>query len=140
MALPKAGESVNGPSPMNDQAVLQAALPHNGPKHLARLLNISIETAKHYYYRKLAGYRRAEVALAVLREFDRETLQKLRERALVRRQLAEMAGLDHEVEILNEREKMGTARPFAVRVADWIDAQGDSLQDTARTLAEKASE
>lgn len=78
------------PPEMNDQAVLRAVLPSNGPKLLARLLGSPVETARHYFYRHLSASRRREVALALLAELDRQE----RRLAVVRQHLEQMVG-DH---------------------------------------------
>jgi hypothetical protein len=75
---------------MSDEAVVRAVLPRNGPKHLARLLAVPLETARHWYYRNLSAGRRREVALALLAELDAQD----RQRAALRNDLLNMVGQD----------------------------------------------
>ena len=76
--------------PVNEGTVIRAALPSGGPKRLARLMDVPVETARHWWYRHLASSRRREVAAALLAEMDKQDV----ERSALRRRLAEWASGD----------------------------------------------
>jgi hypothetical protein len=134
MAQPKTGRK-----DVSDQSVIQAVLPSagNGPKRLARLMRVPIETARLWYYKSLSSYRRAEVALILLQEFDKETAG----RPEIRRRLCVMAGLVNEVEIL-AMPNSAAGESFIADAIDWVadgvGAASDKLGATAaRRIAEK---
>lgn len=79
-----------GEKPITDQEAVRAFLPHNGPKLLARLIGVSIETARSWYYRNLSKARRVEIARALLARLDEED----RRLAPYRKHLQEVAGSD----------------------------------------------
>jgi hypothetical protein len=123
---------------VNEQALIREVFPAHTAKRLARLMSIPLETAKHWLHRSLSSYRRAEVALTLLEEFDKET----RRREEIRRQLCVMAGLTHEVEILG----MVGSGEVQIALADRLLASAErnaekasSHEADARRLAEKAS-
>ena len=82
----------SGKPPVNDGSVIRAVLPAggNGPKRLARLMSVPVETARCWYYRHLSSSRRREVAAALLAEMDKQDV----ERSALRRRLAEWASGD----------------------------------------------
>jgi hypothetical protein len=82
MPLPNPGERG-----VTDESIIRAALPYHGPKRLARLMAVPIETARHWYYKHMSSARRRELAMALLAEMDAQEV----ERGAVRRRLAEWA-------------------------------------------------
>ena len=76
-----------------DIAVIRGVLPRNGPKHLARLMAVPVETARHWYYKHLSAVRRRELALALLTEMDAQDAR----RATWREHLQCVAGENGEV-------------------------------------------
>ena len=83
------------PSPMTDAELVRAVYPRHTMKRLARAMGAPLDTARHWLYRKMSGERRREMAKLLLAEFDRQDRE---ERAAVRQHLAEMAGMDAEME------------------------------------------
>lgn len=95
------------PTGLSDQIILQAVLPANGPKLLARLIGTPLTTAKRFYYQNLSGKRRREVALALIAEMDRQD----RRRAVIRQQLERMVGDDAALGGINHRGLLRSASP-----------------------------
>lgn len=88
MNTPKPGK--DDPMTTTDQAVMRGVLSRNAPKRLARLMSVSVETARCWLYRTLSASRRREIALALIAELDAED----RRRAAYRQHLVDMAGED----------------------------------------------
>lgn len=72
---------------MTDAEVIRAVFPRHTTKHLARMMNVPLDTARHWLYRTLSAARRREVALALLKKWDEED----RQRAACRQFLEKMA-------------------------------------------------
>src|SRR5690348_69816 len=89
----------------SDESVIRGVLPRNGPKLLARLMSVPVETARHWYYRTLSAARRQELALRLLDELDRQD----RIRAAYREHLCRMVDFN---------EEMAGARGSLVRMED----------------------
>ena len=79
-----------GEGHVTDESVIRAALPYHGPKRLATLMAVPVETARHWYYKRLSSARRKELAQALLDEMDRQEVQ----RSALRRRLAQWASED----------------------------------------------
>lgn len=79
-----------GESEVTDELVIRRVLPRNGPKLLALLMDVPIDTAKWWYYRHLSAARRKAVALALLEQMDDDD----RRRTELRTYLVKMAGTD----------------------------------------------
>lgn len=71
---------------MNDGELIRAVLPRNTMKQLARMMNVPIDTARHWLYRNLSNARRQELAEKLLKQLDdddrrraaaRQTLQRI---------------------------------------------------------------
>lgn len=77
-------------SKVTDAETIRAVYPRHTMKRLALLLNVPLDTARHWLYRSLSGARRRELALALLAELDRQE----HSRAAIRQQLQQMAGDD----------------------------------------------
>ncbi len=83
---------------VTDQALIREVFPAHGPKLLARLMAVPVNTAHHWLYVHLSASRRRELALKLLAELD----QQDRRRADVRQQLETIA--------YGERGEVGGAR------------------------------
>jgi len=81
-----------GPEPQRqsqqicDSELIRVVYPRNTLKHLARLLNAPIDTARHLLYRRFSHSRRRELAHKLLAELNRQDAL----RATVRQQLEDM--------------------------------------------------
>jgi hypothetical protein len=71
---------------------MREVFPTNGPKLLARLMNVPIRTAKCWYYGNLAKARQREVILGLIQEMARQDER----RAEIRKQLKQIVGT-HEI-------------------------------------------
>src|ERR1700757_4378476 len=129
MSSPKRCEMLTeAPKHMTVQALIRAELPVNTAKRLACLMDVPTETARSWLHRHLPDYRVREIARALLRRYDEETIKREQRR----RRLIQMAGLD-------EAEMLGTVGRIAHALADRADAAADRHEAAARWLAEKAS-
>jgi len=73
--------------PVTDQSLIREVFPSHGPKRLAHLMMVPVNTARHWCYRRLSAARRHELALMLLAEMNEQD----RRRAEVRRQLEAIA-------------------------------------------------
>ncbi len=103
---------------VTDQSLIREVFPRHTYKRLALLCRVPLCTASHWAKVKLSSYRRAEVALLMLEEFDRETER----RAEIRRRLCVMAGLVNEVEIMPSSAVARAAVHLVGAAADRIEA------------------
>lgn len=94
---------------MTDAAVIRAVYPRHTMKRLAAAMNIPIDTARHWLFRKVSAERRRDLALALLAEMDRQDA----ERRLLRRTLYEAAGKN--ADALARLPARATAEPVAER-------------------------
>ena len=83
MSSHKMGESPVSAEAVIDAALLREVLPRHGPKRLARLMAVPVDTARHWFYRHLSAARCHELALKLLTELDEQD----RRREAVRRRL-----------------------------------------------------
>lgn len=87
---------------MTDAEVIRAVFPKHTMKRLARLMNVPLDTARHWLYRNLSPMRRRDVALALLAKWDEED----RQRAACRVFLEKMAeGDDVVVGLVGDRNR-----------------------------------
>ncbi len=117
MSSPNLGES----SDVTDESVIRGVLPQHGPKRLARLVGVPIETARSWYYRHLSAARRRQVALALLAEMDAQDMRRIE----LRRRLGEMVGGGgeyHKVDSGGDRESV--VEPAAENARSQADEMG----------------
>jgi hypothetical protein len=113
VSLPQQGKNGVDRS-FTDQIIISEIWPRHAAKHLARLMLIPFETARHWAETKVNDRRRAELAQKLLNVMEQQDAR----RAAVRRQLEVMANV-------GRVEGMGTA---------WA---GDTARRLARDLATK---
>jgi hypothetical protein len=72
---------------MTEAGAIRGVYPASAMKRLARLMDVPIDTARHWLYRNFNPAQRQQLARALLVEMDRQDV----ERTALRRRLAEWA-------------------------------------------------
>jgi hypothetical protein len=57
---------------MPERSILKLIFPSNTPKHVARLMDVPLETARTWVYRKMSNARRRELAEKLLIQIDKD--------------------------------------------------------------------
>ena len=107
-----------GKTDVTDQSLIREVFPRHTYKRLALLCRVPLATATHWSKVKLSSYRRSEIALLMLEEFDRETERRVE----IRRRLCIMAGLGNEVETVPASSVVRAAAHLVGAAADGIEA------------------
>lgn len=87
-------------SPVTDQALIREVFPNAWPKRLAKLMDVPVHTARHWFYARMSNARRRDLAIKLLQEMDEDDRRRERHelrRQEVRRQLQQIAGGDVEL-------------------------------------------
>jgi hypothetical protein len=57
---------------MPERSILKLIFPSNTPKHVARLMDVPLETARTWVYRNISNARRRELAEKLLTQIDKD--------------------------------------------------------------------
>lgn len=77
----------NGDCGMSDGDVIRAVYPRDTMKRVARLMDVPLDTARHWIYRNLSAARRKELGDALIAELDSQQVGLI----ALRRRLAQWA-------------------------------------------------
>ena len=98
---------------VNDAAAMRAVYPRHTMKRLAVAMNVPLDTARHWLFRKMSDGRRRELALMLLKEMDEQEV----ERTAVRYRLAQWAAGGNDLEVVGISDRVDITQTFVETVA-----------------------